>query len=143
MLCVYRLQIALSAAEAFFRFGGEPHIEFPKSTPGDQAPPFGPQSTASPVPQTIGSQPFASPVTGLGSLSTSVGGHGTLGKAIVGPEVVLSGKHNGLCLYLSRLVRLVERRVRDGEFRLVAWVLEGMVEDRDYSKVLERKWIQS
>ena len=29
----------------------------------------------------------------------------TLGRAVVGPEVQLSGKHNGLCRYLARLLR--------------------------------------
>ena len=48
---------------------------------------------------------LASPTT-VGS-QTSAAGHGTLGKAIVGPEVVLSGKYSGLCLYLARLLRYV------------------------------------
>ena len=29
----------------------------------------------------------------------------TLGRAVIGPEVELSGKHNGLCRYLARLLR--------------------------------------
>ena len=29
----------------------------------------------------------------------------TLGRAVVGPEVQLSGRHNGLCRYLARLLR--------------------------------------
>ena len=29
----------------------------------------------------------------------------TLGRAVLGPEVELSGKHNGLCRYLARLLR--------------------------------------
>ena len=30
---------------------------------------------------------------------------GALGRAVVGPEIMLSGKHNGLCRYLARLLR--------------------------------------
>ena len=29
---------------------------------------------------------------------------GALGRALLGPEVQLSGKHNGLCRYLARLL---------------------------------------
>ena len=29
----------------------------------------------------------------------------TLGRAVIGPEVELSGKHNGMCRYLARLLR--------------------------------------
>jgi nuclear pore complex protein Nup155 len=87
-------QTALAATDAFFRFGGEPRMVFPKPTHlGTQA------QTGLPPP----TNQLASPTT-VGS-QTSAAGHGTLGKAIVGPEVVLSGKYSGLCLYLARLLR--------------------------------------
>ena len=43
----------------------------------------------------------------VGSLQGSAGSSGALGRAVMGPEVVLSGKHDGLCRYLARLLRLV------------------------------------
>ena len=57
-------------------------------------------------------QPFQSPTTPYSSLygtpqifspTSPIGG--ALGRPVMGPEVQLSGKHEGLCFYLTRLLR--------------------------------------
>ena len=47
--------------------------------------------------------PVPSQGTGQGMQTPNFGR--TLGMAVTGPEVQLSGKHNGLCRYLARLLR--------------------------------------
>lgn len=93
------------AAEAYFKYGGEPRFIFPttlgpwnQSLPPSSAP--SPSSSHPPTTPSWASQPTASPVTV--SSPTSGGG---LGRPVIGPEVMLSGKHEGFCVYLSRLLR--------------------------------------
>ena len=82
------VQIAMWATELFFQFGGEPHFVFPTSAVY--------QSQASP--QMMSSSAYATPGSSYASPSV-------LGRAIMGPELVMSGRHQGLCLYIARLIR--------------------------------------
>ena len=86
------LQIAMWATELFFQFGGEPHFVFPTS--GVYQSPQGAHAS----PQMMSPGMYSTP-------STSYASPSVLGRAIMGPELVMSGRHQGLCLYLSRLIR--------------------------------------
>ena len=83
------------ATEAYFKHGGEPHFIFPTTLGPNGA---GPSPLSSFQQQT--SSPFHPPVQ---TPPLSMGG--ALGRPMIGPEVQLSGKHDGLILYLSRLLR--------------------------------------
>ena len=90
-------QIAMWATELFFQFGGEPHFVFPTSAAyQSQVAQALPQMTLPNVYSTPGSS-YASPHV--------------LGRAIMGPELFMSGRHQGLCLYLARLIGLVTRAI--------------------------------
>ena len=112
------LQVATWATEAFFKYGGDPHFIFPTTlgpagqvwgSPGLQSPAIsgGPNQYATPPPQgPVPTGPSYQQTPGavpLGGVQSSV--PGALGRALVGPEVQRSGKHNGLCCYLARLLR--------------------------------------
>ena len=83
------------ATELFFQFGGEPHFLFPTSAA------YQSQVAAQGSPQ------LASLTSPYGTPATSYGSPSVLGRAIMGPELVMSGRHQGLCLYLARLIRSV------------------------------------
>lgn len=114
-------QLAAWATEALFKYGGEPHFVFPTTLgPANQAIGGSPAHfQATPTYQAGGQYP-SSPAAAQGSHPRVVGPasqvpgpalgqygmqtSGALGRALLGPEVQLSGKHNGLCRYLTRLL---------------------------------------
>ncbi|XP_064386411.1 nuclear pore complex protein Nup155-like isoform X2 [Halichondria panicea] len=118
-------QVSASATEAFFRYGGEPHFIFPTNlgpaglsqggvaSPMQTPPPSNIASTYQTTPQTLTPQqgPGGGPGTpaqyGTQTPGTPAMGMGpqALGRALTGPEVHLSGRHDGLVRYLSRLLR--------------------------------------
>ena len=59
-------------------------------------PPVGQHGTPHGAPGQYMGTPHGAPTPNFGM---------TLGRAVLGPEVELSGKHNGLCRYLARLLR--------------------------------------
>ena len=89
----YLVQIAMWATELFFQFGGEPHFIFPTSAAYQS-------QVAQASPQIMSPSVYGTPGSSYASPSV-------LGRAIMGPELVMSGRHQGLCLYLARLMRLV------------------------------------
>ena len=93
------------AAEAYFKYGGEPRFIFP-TTLGPEKQTLSPVSSpsmdsldTSQVPQGLATPSWVGQ-QGTGSLTIS-----TLGRSVTGPEVILSGRHNGFCAYFSRLLR--------------------------------------
>jgi len=48
---------------------------------------------------------YGTPGSTYGSPGSSYGSPSVLGRAIMGPELVMSGRHQGFCLYLARLIR--------------------------------------
>lgn len=86
-------QIAVWATELFFQFGGEPHFVFP--------------TTAAYQSQVVQASPQIMSPSVYGTPTSSYASPSVLGRAIMGPELVMSGRHQGLCLYLARLIRLV------------------------------------
>lgn len=106
-------QLASWAIEAFFKYGGEPHFIFPTTmAPGSPSPvglgsPGQPLTTPPPAPSPSVVGPSTQQVSGYGTAAQTpmASAPGALGRALVGPEVQRSGKHNGLCRYLARLLR--------------------------------------
>ena len=88
-------QIAVWATELFFQFGGEPHFVFPASAAYQS--------------QMFQASPQMMSPSAYGTPGSSYASPSVLGRAIMGPELVMSGRHQGLCLYLARLIRLVMR----------------------------------
>ena len=92
------MQIAMWATELFFQFGGEPHFVFPTSAAYQS-------QVAQASPQMM------SPPSAYSTPASSYPSPSVLGRAIMGPELVMSGKHQGFCLYLARLIRSVFGRI--------------------------------
>ncbi|RXN00006.1 Nuclear pore complex protein Nup155 [Acipenser ruthenus] len=92
----YDREVAVWATRAFFRYGGEAQMRFPSalSAPSNVGPIF-----SSPVP---GMQPQS--VSTPFILASPVGQAGGPLAAMAGPEVVFSGKHNGICIYFTRIL---------------------------------------
>ncbi|XP_061119630.1 nuclear pore complex protein Nup155 isoform X2 [Conger conger] len=126
-------EVSVGATRAFFRYGGEAQMRFPSalSAPSNLGPLLG-----SPVPgvmPTSMSTPFCPPSSlppGGGPLAVSSG-----------PEVVFSGKHNGICVYFTRILGnildgslAVEMAVSKGN--QVLSVLESTVSSADLQSVL-------
>ena len=93
----YFVQIAQWAAEAYLKFGGEPHFIFPTTLgPGQISGGTSPPPYQSPIGTLHTPHPISTfPLSPVGN---------TLGRPLMGPEIKLSGKHDGMCLYLSRLL---------------------------------------
>ncbi|XP_076842691.1 nuclear pore complex protein Nup155 isoform X2 [Brachyhypopomus gauderio] len=88
-------EISVWAARAFFRYGGEAQMRFP-SAPSNVGPLLG-----SPVPGMMPpsvSTPFisATPMSHAGGVSMAA--------MSSGPEVLFSGKHNGISIYFARIL---------------------------------------
>lgn len=129
-VCCLILQLSQWATDAFFKYGGEPKMTIPPppyppmggvspmqtTPPGSMGihgqfhatpqqastPQYGTQTPAQYGTQTPAQYGTQAPVQ-YGMRTPNFGM--TLGRAVVGPEVELSPKHNGLCRYLSRLLR--------------------------------------
>ncbi|XP_048037305.1 nuclear pore complex protein Nup155 isoform X1 [Megalobrama amblycephala] len=111
-------EVSVWATRAFFRYGGEAQMRFPSaiSAPSNVGPLFSSPVPGSPMP--VGSplpNPsfLATPAPGMfpPTMSTpyisatpmSPGG-GALAAMSSGPEVIFSGKHNGICIYFTRIL---------------------------------------
>ncbi|XP_029434414.1 nuclear pore complex protein Nup155 isoform X2 [Rhinatrema bivittatum] len=135
-------EVSAWATRAFFRYGGEAQMRFPSalSAPTNVGPILGsPVLAGSPIP--IGSpipNPsfLGTPIQGMQAPTVSTPvylmgtpGHqaGTAISGMMGPEMVFSGKHNGICIYFSRIVgniwdgsMVVEKMLRSGNREVIA-----------------------
>uniref|UniRef100_A0A2K5IJH6 Nuclear pore complex protein Nup155 n=1 Tax=Colobus angolensis palliatus TaxID=336983 RepID=A0A2K5IJH6_COLAP len=111
-------EVSAWATRAFFRYGGEAQMRFPTTLPppSNVGPILGsPVYSSSPVPSgspypnpsflgtpSQGIQPpaMSTPVCALGNPATQA----TNTSCVTGPEIVYSGKHNGICIYFSRIM---------------------------------------
>ncbi|XP_034956535.1 nuclear pore complex protein Nup155 [Zootoca vivipara] len=135
-------EVSVWATRAFFRYGGETQMRFPSTLPppsnvgcalGSPVPPGSPMSASSPYPNPSF---LATPAPGLHppTMSTPVftsSSHmsqpGASLSGIMCPEIVFSGKHNGICIYFSRIMGniwdgsiVVERVFKSGNREVVA-----------------------
>ena len=64
---------------------------------------FQSQATQQPLPPQLAT--YGTPGSTYGSPGSTYASPSVLGRAIMGPELVMSGRHQGFCLYLARLIR--------------------------------------
>ncbi|XP_074787861.1 nuclear pore complex protein Nup155 isoform X3 [Athene noctua] len=113
-------EVSAWATRAFFRYGGEARMRFP---------------SALPAPSNIGPLPCSSVPSGVQATTStpmfpsgnSMSHPGTSISGMMGPEIVFSGKHNGICIYFARIIGniwdgsiVVERVFKSGNREVVA-----------------------
>ncbi|XP_038599878.1 nuclear pore complex protein Nup155 isoform X2 [Tachyglossus aculeatus] len=155
-------EVSAWATRAFFRYGGEAQMRFPSILPPNNVGPIlgSPVYPGSPLP--VGSPyPHASflgsPAQGVHppTMSTPMFPPGSPGSqaganigGMIAPELVYSGKHNGICIYFSRILGniwdaslVVERVFRSGSREIIA--VESSVSSQLLESVLyELKGLQ-
>uniref|UniRef100_A0A8C2T5F5 Nucleoporin 155 n=1 Tax=Coturnix japonica TaxID=93934 RepID=A0A8C2T5F5_COTJA len=113
-------EVSAWATRAFFRYGGEAQMRFPSALPPPSN--VGPLliSPISSVPPLTVDSPYPSPSflaapgpglqpTGMSTpifaSGNSVSHPGTsISSGMMGPEIVFSGRHNGICIYFARII---------------------------------------
>nr|KAF6441700.1 nucleoporin 155 [Rousettus aegyptiacus] len=147
-------EVSAWATRAFFRYGGEAQMRFPAAlpAPSNVGPILGsPVYASSPLPS---GSPYPNP-SFLGTpsqgihpvMSTPVCALGnpiqaTSMSCMAGPEIVYSGKHNGICIYFSRIMGniwdaslVVERVFKSGNREITA--IESSVPSQLLESVLQ------
>ncbi|XP_065595993.1 nuclear pore complex protein Nup155 [Cyrtonyx montezumae] len=151
-------EVSAWATRAFFRYGGEAQMRFPSALPpprstgptlGSPMPPVSPLTVDSPYPSPglstsgPGLQPtnLSTPILPSGN---SVSHPGTsISSGIMGPEIVFSARHYGICIYFARIIGniwdasiVVEKIFKSGNREVVAiessvpsHVLEGVLQE--------------
>uniref|UniRef100_A0A8B9NBL4 Nuclear pore complex protein Nup155 n=1 Tax=Accipiter nisus TaxID=211598 RepID=A0A8B9NBL4_9AVES len=135
-------EVSAWAIRAFFRYGGEAQMRFPSALPppsnvgpilGSPVPAGSPLTVDSPYPNLSflttpgqGLQP-PSMSTSLFPSGNSISHPGTSISGMMGPEIVFSGRHNGICIYFARIIGniwdgsiVVERVFKSGNREVVA-----------------------
>ncbi|KAF1479144.1 hypothetical protein FQV08_0001601, partial [Pygoscelis antarcticus] len=135
-------EVSAWATRAFFRYGGEAQMRFPSALPppsnvgpilGSPVPASSPLTVDSPYPNLSflttpgqGLQPpsISTPMFPSGN---SMSHPGTSISGMMGPEIVFSGRHNGICIYFARIIGniwdgsiVVERVFKSGNREVVA-----------------------
>uniref|UniRef100_A0A667YWM0 Nuclear pore complex protein Nup155 n=1 Tax=Myripristis murdjan TaxID=586833 RepID=A0A667YWM0_9TELE len=109
-------EVSLWATRAFFRYGGEAQMRFPSAitSPSNVGPMMSSPSPSTPTPAmdkdkikyhnifSVIPPALASTFTPMHPAST------TMPPMAAGPEVVFSGKHNGICIYFARILGSVK-----------------------------------
>uniref|UniRef100_A0A452TW27 Nucleoporin 155 n=1 Tax=Ursus maritimus TaxID=29073 RepID=A0A452TW27_URSMA len=149
-------EVSAWATRAFFRYGGEAQMRFPTTlpAPSNVGPILGsPVYSSSPIPT---SSPYPNP-SFLGTPSQGVhppamstpvcvsGNPATQAASLscmAAPEIVYSGKHNGICIYFSRIMGniwdaslVVERVFKSGNREITA--IESSVPSQLLESVLQ------
>ncbi|TRY66457.1 hypothetical protein DNTS_035000 [Danionella cerebrum] len=145
-------EVSVWATRAFFRYGGEAQMRFPSAiaAPSNMGPLFSSPVPGTPIP--VGSPLpnhsfLATPAPGVfpPNVSTPLVSVGapitTASSTSSGPEVVFSGKHNGICIYFTRILGniwdgslAVETRVNKGSQNVT--LLESTAASSDLELVL-------
>ncbi|NWH73279.1 NU155 protein, partial [Piaya cayana] len=154
-------EVSAWATRAFFRYGGEAQMRFPSAVPPPTnvgptlcppVPPVSPLTADAPYPKLDTSYPSFMATTGQGfpppAVSTpfpsgnSLSHPGTSVSGMMGPEIVFSGRHNGICIYFARIVGniwdgsiVVERVFKSGNREVVA--VESSVPSHVLESVLQ------
>ncbi|XP_007447977.1 PREDICTED: nuclear pore complex protein Nup155 isoform X2 [Lipotes vexillifer] len=149
-------EVSAWATRAFFRYGGEAQMRFPATlpAPSNVGPILGsPVYSGSPVPsgstylnpsflgtpsQGVHPPAMSTPVCAMGNPATQA----TSMSCMAGPEIVYSGKHNGICIYFSRIMGniwdaslVVERVFKSGNREITA--IESSVPSQLLESVLQ------
>uniref|UniRef100_A0A452GM48 Nuclear pore complex protein Nup155 n=1 Tax=Gopherus agassizii TaxID=38772 RepID=A0A452GM48_9SAUR len=150
-------EVSAWATRAFFRYGGEAQMRFPSALPppsnlgpilGSPVPASSPMPIGSPYPnpsflttpaQGLHPPSMSTPMFAAGS---SVSQAGASMSGMMGPEIVFSGKHNGICIYFSRIIGNIwdgsivfERVFKSGNREVVA--IESSVSSHMLESVLQ------
>uniref|UniRef100_A0A7N6AE55 Nuclear pore complex protein Nup155 n=1 Tax=Anabas testudineus TaxID=64144 RepID=A0A7N6AE55_ANATE len=119
------------ATRAFFRYGGEAQMRFPAAMASPST--VGPVMS-SPAPGIV-PPALATPFTPMHSVSAPIT------PMAAGPEVIFSGKHNGICIYFARILGniwdgslAVEKAMSKGNQTVI--ILESCVSSLDLESVL-------
>ncbi|NXO63930.1 NU155 protein, partial [Phainopepla nitens] len=152
----YDREVSAWATRAFFRYGGEAQMRFPSALPppSNVGPILGsPVSAGSPLaidspysnPSILTSGPGLQPPamsTPIFTPGNSMSHPGTSISGMMGPEIVFSGRHNGICIYFARIIGniwdgsiVVERVFKSGNREVVA--IESSVPSRMLECVLQ------
>ncbi|NXJ15091.1 NU155 protein, partial [Odontophorus gujanensis] len=135
-------EVSAWATRAFFRYGGEAQMRFPSALPpprstgptlGSPMSPVSPLTVDSPYPSPSLSTPgpglqptnASTPIFPSGN---SVSHPGTsVSSGMMGPEIVFSGRHYGICIYFARIIGniwdgsiVVEKIFKSGNREVVA-----------------------
>ncbi|KAM6303695.1 nuclear pore complex protein Nup155 isoform 2-T2 [Podargus strigoides] len=134
-------EVSAWATRAFFRYGGEAQMRFPSALPPPSnigrilgsSVPTGSPLTDSPYPNlsfsTTPGQGLQPPniSTQIFPSGNSISHRGTSVSGMMGPEIVFSGRHNGICIYFARIIGniwdgsiVVERVFKSGNREVVA-----------------------
>uniref|UniRef100_A0A667H0E7 Nuclear pore complex protein Nup155 n=1 Tax=Lynx canadensis TaxID=61383 RepID=A0A667H0E7_LYNCA len=149
-------EVSAWATRAFFRYGGEAQMRFPTTlpAPSNVGPILGsPVYASSPIPSTSsypnptflgtpsqGVHPpaMSTPVCASGNPATQAASM----TCMAAPEIVYSGKHNGICIYFSRIMGniwdaslVVERVFKSGSREITA--IESSVPSQLLESVLQ------
>ncbi|EMP30278.1 hypothetical protein UY3_12603 [Chelonia mydas] len=150
-------EVSAWATRAFFRYGGEAQMRFPSALPppsnvgpilGSPVPASSPMPIGSPYPNPSflttpaqGLQPL-SMSTPMFAAASSMSQAGASMSGMMGPEIVFSGKHNGICIYFSRIIGniwdgsiVVEKVFKSGNREVVA--IESSVPSHMLESVLQ------
>ncbi|KAJ7399498.1 hypothetical protein BTVI_114420 [Pitangus sulphuratus] len=114
----YDREVSAWATRAFFRYGGEAQMRFPSALPppsnvgpilGSPVPSASPLTVDSPYPTSgflTSGQGFQPPAmsTPIFPAGNSMSHPGTSVSGMMGPEIVFSGRHNGICIYFARII---------------------------------------
>ncbi|XP_074787864.1 nuclear pore complex protein Nup155 isoform X6 [Athene noctua] len=128
-------EVSAWATRAFFRYGGEARMRFPSALPAPSN--IGPLPCSSvpsgnPYPNfsflaAPGQGVQATTSTPMFPSGNSMSHPGTSISGMMGPEIVFSGKHNGICIYFARIIGniwdgsiVVERVFKSGNREVVA-----------------------
>ncbi|XP_055087644.1 nuclear pore complex protein Nup155 [Periophthalmus magnuspinnatus] len=124
-------EVSQWATRAFFRYGGEAQMRFPAAMTSPST--VGPLMS-SPAPGIVPPL-LASPFTPMPS------GTAPMTPMSAGPEVIFSGKHNGICIYFARILGniwdgslAVEKTISNGSQNVT--ILESSVSSFDLEAVL-------
>ncbi|XP_007065800.2 nuclear pore complex protein Nup155 isoform X1 [Chelonia mydas] len=150
-------EVSAWATRAFFRYGGEAQMRFPSALPppsnvgpilGSPVPASSPMPIGSPYPNpsflTTPAQGLQPPSmsTPMFAAASSMSQAGASMSGMMGPEIVFSGKHNGICIYFSRIIGniwdgsiVVEKVFKSGNREVVA--IESSVPSHMLESVLQ------
>uniref|UniRef100_A0A8C3YBW3 Nucleoporin 155 n=1 Tax=Catagonus wagneri TaxID=51154 RepID=A0A8C3YBW3_9CETA len=149
-------EVSAWATRAFFRYGGEAQMRFPTAlpAPSNVGPILGspvysssPLASGSPFPnpsflgtpsQGVHPPAMSTPVCAVGNPAAPAPSM----SCMTGPEIVYSGKHNGICIYFSRIMGniwdaslVVERVFKSGNREITA--IESSVPSQLLESVLQ------
>uniref|UniRef100_A0A673MAY4 Nuclear pore complex protein Nup155-like n=1 Tax=Sinocyclocheilus rhinocerous TaxID=307959 RepID=A0A673MAY4_9TELE len=135
-------EVSVWATRAFFRYGGEAQMRFPSaiSAPSNVGPLFSSPVPGSPMP--VGSplpNPsfLVTPVPGMfpPNMSTPYVPATPMSPSVAvtssGPEVIFSGKHNGISIYFTRILGSVSLTTSSSDLEVVLLELQGLKEFLD------------